>query len=98
MNRKLKPTKSAKQIQHEQSGLIQKKWNIKQYKKQLETENIIRFKKCFESSKKSYQAVTKENKQLKQYMTNIKQQKYQQQQQQQQEQIYYRPQKYKRVV
>ena len=38
-------------------------------------------KNILKAAKNSYQEVTKENKQLKQYITNIEQQKYQQQQQ-----------------
>ena len=50
-------------------------------------------KNILKEVKTSYQEVTKENKQLKQYITNIKQRKYQQQQQ-----IYSRSKKYRKVV
>ena len=51
-------------------------------------------KNILQSAKSSYQEVTKENKQLKRNITNIKQQQYQQQQQQyQQQKIYTRPKK-----
>ena len=54
-------------------------------------------KNILQSAKSSYQEVTKENKQLKQNIANIKQQQYQQQQQQyQQQKIYTRPKKKKK--
>ena len=58
---------------------------------------MVDLKNILKSAKSSYQELTKENKQLKQYITNIKQQQYQQQQYQQQK-IYTRPKKYKKVV
>ena len=42
---------------------------------------MFNLKNILKAAKNSYQEVTKENKQLKQYITNIEQQKYQQQQQ-----------------
>ena len=53
-------------------------------------------KNILKLAKSSYQELTKENKQLKQCITNIKQQQYQQQQYQQQK-IYTRPKKYKKL-
>ena len=72
------------------------KQDIEQYKNRIETKNkqLFDLKNILKEVKTSYQEVTKENKQLKQYITNIKQRKYQQQQQQ----IYSRSKKYRKVV
>ena len=72
------------------------KQDIEQYKNRIETKNkqLFDLKNILKEIKTSYQEVTKENKQLKQYITNIKQRKYQQQQQQ----IYSRSKKYRKVV
>ena len=71
------------------------KQDIEQYKNRIETKNkqLFDLKNILKEVKTSYQEVTKENKQLKQYITNIKQRKYQQQQQ-----IYSRSKKYRKVV
>ena len=73
--------------------------DIEQCKKIIETKNkqLFDLKNILKAAKNSYQEVTKESKQLKQYITNIKQQQ-QQQRQQQQQQICSRPKKYKKVV
>ena len=71
------------------------KQDIEQYKNRIETKNkqLFDLKNILKEAKTSYQEITKENKQLKQYITNIKQRKYQQQQQ-----IYSRSKKYRKVV
>ena len=75
---------------------------IEQYKKLIETKNKQTFdlRNILKAAKNSYQEVTKGNKQLKQYIKNIKQQQQEEQQQpqQQQQQINSRPKKYKKVV
>ena len=72
------------------------KQDIEQYKNRIETKNkqLFDLKNILKEAKTSYQEITKENKQLKQYITNIKQRKYQQQQQH----IYSRSKKYRKVV
>ena len=59
--------------------------DIEQYKIIIDTKNkqLLDLKNILKAGKNSYQEATKENKQSKQYITNIKE-KYQQQQQQQQ--------------
>ena len=73
------------------------KQDIEQYKNRIETKNkqLFDLKNILKEAKASYQEITKENKQLKQYITNIKQRKSQQQQRQQ---IYSRSKKYRKVV
>ena len=68
--------------------------DVEQFKKIIDLKNkqLVDLKNIWKLAKSSYQELTKENKQLKQYMTNIKQQQYQQQK------IYTRPKKYKKVV
>ena len=68
--------------------------DVEQFKKIIDLKNkqLVDLKNILKLTKSSYQELTKENKQLKQYMTNIKQQQYQQQK------IYTRPKKYKKVV
>ena len=65
--------------------------DIEHYKRIIDTKNkqLLDLKNILKAGKNSYQEATKENKQSKQYITNIKE-KYQQQQQQQ---IYSRPKK-----
>ena len=85
MNRKLKPTKSAQQIKEEQISFLLEdiEKDIAKYKKIIETKNrqLAKVKERLQGAKNSYQDLEKENKQLKQYITNIKQQQQQQQQQ-----------------
>ena len=87
MNRKLKPTKSAQQIKKEQiSSLVEYiERDIAEYKIIIKTKDkqLIEIKKILQGAINSYQDLTKENKQLRQYIANIRQQKQQQQQQQQ---------------
>ena len=68
--------------------------DIEQFKKIVVSKNkqLVDLKNILKSAKSSYQELTKENKQLKQYIAKIKQQQYQQQK------IYTRPKKYKKVV
>ena len=86
MNRKLKPTKSAQQIKEEQISFLLEdiEKDIAKSKKIIETKNrqLAKVKERLQGAKNSYQDLEKENKQLKQYITNIKQQQQQQQQQQ----------------
>ena len=55
---------------------------------------MVDLKNILKLAKGSYQELTKESEQLKQYITNIKQQ----QQQYRQKKIYAKPKKYKKVV
>ena len=98
MNRRLKATKFTQQIKDEQIGLL-----LEEIEKDIENFKIIisekdkepnDLKNILKAAKNGYQQVTKENKQLKQYITTIKQQQQQQQQeqrpqQQQQQQAYF---------
>ena len=98
MNRRLKATKFTQQIKDEQISLL-----LEEIEKDIENFKIIisekdkepyDLKNILKAAKNGYQQVTKENKQLKQYITTIKQQQQQQQQeqrpqQQQQQQAYF---------
>ena len=93
MNRKLRPTKSAQQIKDEQIKDEQIGLMLEEIQKDIENFKIIisekdkqlyDLKNILKSAKNSYQQVTKENKQLEQYIKTIKQQEQQRQQQQQQ--------------
>ena len=105
MNRKLRPTRSAQQRKDKQIGLVLEEieQDIEGLKKTISEKNkqLHDFKKILTAAKNSYQEATKENKQLKQYITTIEQQQQQQQykQQQQKQQAYFsKPKKYKKVV
>ena len=105
MNRKLRPTRSAQQRKDKQIGLVLEEieQDIKGLKKIISEKNkqLHDFKKILKAAKNSYQEATKENKQLKQYITTIEQQQQQQQykQQQQKQQAYFsKLKKYKKVV
>ena len=106
MNRKLRPTRSAQQRKDKQIGLVLEEieQDIEGLKKTISEKNkqLHDFKKILKAAKNSYQEATKENKQLKQYITTIEQQQQQQQQykqQQQKQQAYFsKPKKYKKVV
>ena len=78
MNRKLKPTKSPQQIKDEQIGFMLEEieQDIEQYKKIIQTKNkqIIYLKNILKAAKNSYQQVTKQNQQLKQYIWDTKKQ------------------------
>ena len=98
MNRKLRPTKSTQEIKDKKIGFLLEdiEQDVEEYKKIIGTKNkqLTDIKKILKGAKNSYQELTKENKQLEQYMANIK---YHHQQQQQQQQ-YFRPKKYKKGV
>ena len=98
MNRKLRPKKSTQEIKDKQIGFLLEviEQDIEEYKNIIGTKNkqLTDIKKILKGAKNSYQELTKENKQLEQYMANIK---YHHQQQQQQQQ-YFRPKKYKKGV
>ena len=109
MNRKLRPTKSPYQIKKEQVNVLLEyiEKNLEEYKKavQLRDNQLAEAKKVLKEAKNSYDLLVKENKQLKEYILNIKQKfkQYQQQQQQQQflqeKEYFQRPQKkYKKIV
>ena len=77
--------------------------NLEEYKKIVETkdEKLAEARKILQGAKNSYETLTNETKQLKEYVVKIKQQYKQQQQQQQhslQEQEYFSPKRYKKVV
>ena len=77
MNRKLRPTKSTYQIKEEQVNFlledIEKDW--KEYKKAIELRDkqLAEAKKILKGAKNRYDSLLKENKQLKEYIVNIKQ-------------------------
>ena len=110
MNRKLRPTKSTYQIKEKQVNFLQEdiENNLEEYKKAIELRDkqLAKAKKILKEAKNSYDSLLKENKQLKEYIVNIKQRfkQYQQQQQQQeflQDREYFQrpqPKRYKRVV
>ena len=72
-------------------------WKLKKKTIAEKNKQLYDLKKIVKAAKNSYQEVTGENKQLKQYITTIKQQ--QQQQYKQQQQAYFsKPKKYKKIV
>ena len=103
MNRKLRPTKSPYQIKKEQVNVLLEyiEKNLEEYKKavQLRDNQLAEAKKVLKEAKNSYDLLVKENKQLKEYILNIKHKfkQYQQQQRQQQflqeKEYFQRPQK-----
>ena len=90
MNRKLRPTKSPYQIKEEQVNFLLEdiEKSLEEYKKAVELRDnqLAEAKKILKGAKKSYDLLVKENKQLKEYILNIKQKFEQCQQQQQQQQ------------
>ena len=77
MNRKVKPTKSAQQIKEEQisPALEDFEKGIAEYqKKKKKDRQLAEIKRVLHEAKNSYLHLAKENKQLKQYITYIKQQ------------------------
>ena len=109
MNRKLGPTKSSQQIKEEQVNLLLEdiKKNLQEYKTAIELRDkqIADTKRILKGAKVSYNNLLKENKQLKGYISGIKQrfQNYQKQQEEQETlqdtQYFRRPKKiYKKVV
>ena len=93
MNRKLRPTKSIYQIKEEQVNFLLKdiKKNLEEYKKafKIRDKQLADTKKILKSAKTSYDSLIKENKQLKEYIVNIKQ-RFNQYHQQQEEQNFLR--------
>ena len=93
MNRKWRPTKSRYQIKEEQVNFLLQdiEKNPEEYKKAVELRDnqLAETKKILKGAKNIYDLLVKENKQLKEYILNIKQKfkQYQQQQQQQQQQF-----------
>ena len=77
MNRKLKPTKSPYQMKEEKLIFLLEgiEKNTEEYKKIIETKDrqLVETKKSYREQKVSFQKLTKENKQLKEYITAIKQ-------------------------
>ena len=77
MNRKLRPTKSTYQIKEKQVNFLQEdiEKNLEEYKKAIELRDkqLAKAKKILKGAKNSYDSLLKENKQLKEYMVNIKQ-------------------------
>ena len=77
MNRKLRSTKCTYQIKEEQVNFlledIEKDW--KEYKKAIELRDkqLAEAKKILKGAKNRYDSLLKENKQLKEYIVNIKQ-------------------------
>ena len=99
MNRKLRLRKSPYQVKDEQVIFLLEdiKKNPKRIQKIVETKGkkLAQVKKILKGTKTRYAALTKEIKQLKEYIVKIKQQYKQQQQQQKQyfqkEQEYFKP-------
>ena len=89
MNRKLRPTRSTKQIKEKQMNFLPEdvEENLEECKKAIELKDkqFSNIKKVLQGAKRSYDAVLKENTELKQYIENIKQRYQQYQKQQQQE-------------
>ena len=89
MNRELRPTKPAYQIKEEQVNFLLEdiEKNLEEYKKGIELRDnqLAEAKKKLKAAKNSYHSLLKENKQLKEYLVNLKQKFKQYQQQQQQE-------------
>ena len=77
MNRKLRLTKSAYQIKEEQINFLLEDVtrNLEEYKKAIEIRDkqLADTKKILKNAKTSYHSMVKENKQLKEYIVNIKQ-------------------------
>ena len=77
MNRKLRPTKSPYQIKEEQVNFLLQdiEKNLEEYKKAVELRNnqLAEAKKVLKGAKNNYDLLAKENKQLKEYIINIKQ-------------------------
>ena len=81
MNRKIRPTRPTQQIKEEQINFLLKdiEKNVEEYKETIELKDkqLSDIKKVFQGIKKSYRSATVasvvlENKQLKEYLANIK--------------------------
>ena len=89
MNRKLRPTRSTQQIKEEQINFLLEdiEENLEEHKKAIELKDkqLSDIKKVLQGARKSYNLVVLKNKQLKEYVANIKKyQEYQHHQQQEQ--------------
>ena len=89
MNRRLRSTKSLYQIKEEQVNFLmeEKKKKLEKYRKvtEIRDKKLADAKKVLKGAKNSHDSLVKENKQLKEYVINVKQ-RFKQYQQQQQEQ------------
>ena len=92
MSRRVRQNKTSQQIKEEQINFLLEdvEKNLDEYKKALEIKDkqLSGIKKILITAKKSYDKVVSENKELRNYIENIKQQCNQYQQQQQAQYIY----------
>ena len=105
MNRKLRPTKSAYESKEEQINFLLDhiEINLEEYKRAIEIRDrqLPDTKKILKNAKISFDSIVKENKQLKEYIANIKRRfnQYLQQQEEQnllrEKEYFQRPQKEK---
>ena len=76
MNRKLRPTRSTKQIKEEQIHVLLEdvEKNLEEYKKavELKDKQLSDIKKILQAAKKGYNVVVNENTELKEHAENIK--------------------------
>ena len=97
MNRKLRPTRSTQQTKEEQINFLLEdiEKNLEEYKKvvKLKDKQLSDIKKVLQGAKKNYKSVVLENKQLKEYVANIKK-RYQEYQHRQQQDQYSRDREY----
>ena len=77
MNRKLRPTRSNQQTKEEQINILLQdaEKNVDEYKRAIELKDkqLSDIKKILQGAKESYDAVIKENTELKKHIENIKQ-------------------------
>ena len=97
MNRKLRPTKSAYESKEEQINFLLDhiEINLEEYKRAIEIRDrqLPDTKKILKNAKISFDSIVKENKQLKEYIANIKR-RFNQYLQQQEEQNLLREKEY----
>ena len=98
MNRKLRPTRSTLQTKEEQINFLLEdiEKNLEEYKKATELKKhkqLSDIEKVLQGAKKNYDSVVLKNKQLKEYIGNIKK-RYQEYQHRQQQEQYSRDRKY----
>ena len=97
MNRKLRPTKSAYESKEEKINFLLDhiEINLEEYKRAIEIRDrqLPDTKKILKNAKISFDSIVKENKQLKQYIANIKR-RFNQYLQQQEEQNLLREKEY----
>ena len=97
MNRKLRPTKSAYESKEEQINFLLDhiEINLEEYKRAMEIRDrqLPDTKKILKNAKISFDSIVKENKQLKEYIANIKR-RFNQYLQQQEEQNLLREKEY----